>query len=352
MPRQAPKFNINLPKDRSLKAYFVEQYRKDAPLNLKDIEKPEPNAFDVLIEIHAFGINPIDCKLRDGAFKAFMPYKPPFILGHECAGVVVKIGANVDKFKIGDEVYARPSDFHIGTFAEYIAVNQNDVALKPAQISMSEAASLPLVSLTAWQVLKRLGNVKSGQKVFIQAGSGGVGTIAIQIAKHLGAYVATTASAGQFELLKSLGADLVIDYRSEDFADILLDYDFVLHNQDDASLLKAFDITKKGGQVVSIAGPADPHFAKEAKLNPIIKAVIWGLSFKARRYAKKRGVQYHFHFMKPSGAQLSEIAKMVENGYISPIIDKIFTFKDTNQAMEFMASGRAKGKIVINTQQS
>ncbi len=178
-----------------MKAFVVDKYKKKGALRLANVPEPEVQDNDVLVRIHAAAVNLLDSKVRDGEFKLFLPYRPPFILGHDVAGTVVRTGPKVRRFKVGDEVYARPRDHRIGTFAEFIAMNEADVALKPKNLSMEEAASIPLVGLTAWQALIEVGKVKTGQKVFIQAGSGGVGTFAIQLAKHLGATVATTTSA-------------------------------------------------------------------------------------------------------------------------------------------------------------
>ena len=244
-----------------MKAFVVDKYKKKGPIRLADIPEPQVSADDVLVRIHASAINLLDSKIRDGDFKLFLPYKPPFILGHDLAGTVVSVGVNVRAFKAGDEVYARPRDHRTGTFAEMIAVDQADVALKPASLSMEEAASIPLVGLTAWQALDEVGRVKPGQKVFIQAGSGGVGTIAIQLAKHLGATVATTTSAANVDLVRSLGADVVIDYKRQDFEQVLSGYDLVLNSQDAGTLAKSLNVLKPGGQLISISGPPDVPFA-------------------------------------------------------------------------------------------
>ena len=219
--------------------------------------------------IHAAAMNLLDSKVRDGEFKLFLRYRPPFILGHDVAGTVVKAGSKVRKFEVGDEVYARPRDHRVGTFAEFIAMNETDVALKPKNLSMEEAASIPLVGLTAWQALIEVAKLKKGQKVFIQAGSGGVGTFAIQLAKHIGATVATTTSAANIDLVKSLGADVVIDYKKDDFEKILSGYDVVLNSQDAKTLEKSLSVLKPGGQLISISGPPDPAFAKELGSEPV-----------------------------------------------------------------------------------
>lgn len=236
-----------------MKAFQVVRYGKNEKLHLSEVAKPALNDNEVLVEIHTASVNQIDVKIRNGEFKMVMPYKLPFIIGHDVAGVVTQVGAKVSKFKIGDEVFTSCK----GTFAEFITINENDLALKPKNISMEEAASIPLVGLTAWQVLVEKGNLKKGQKVFIQAGSGGVGTIAIQLAKHLGGYVATTTSSANKDLVKSLGADLIIDYKTQDFETILKDYDLVLNSQDSKTLEKSMKILKANGKTISISGPPD-----------------------------------------------------------------------------------------------
>ncbi|WP_427874387.1 NADP-dependent oxidoreductase [Flavobacterium sp. MMS24-S5] len=236
-----------------MKAYTISRYSKKDLLKLSEVDRPAIKPNEVLIEIHAAGINQLDAKIKSGEFKMMLKYQMPLVLGHDVAGVVIEVGVDVKRFKVGDEVYSRPSDYHIGGFAEFIAVDQADVALKPKNISMNEAASLPLVALTVWQAFMEKAHFTKGQKVFIQAGSGGVGTIAIQLAKHLGATVATTASRGNFELVKNLGADVAIDYRTQDFENQLKDYDLVLNSQDSKTLEKSLRILRPGGKVVSIS---------------------------------------------------------------------------------------------------
>lgn len=330
-----------------MKAFIIEKYNKKIDLKLAEVPIPAFGDDEVLVEVYAAGLNLLDSKIKTGEFKLLLPYKLPLILGHDVAGVVTKVGKDVKKFKIGDEVYSRLSDFHIGTFAEYIAVNEKDLALKPAKISMEEAASLPLVALTAWQALVEKADLKAGQKVFIQAGSGGVGTIAIQLAKYLGATVATTASEKSFEALKKLGANVLIDYKKEDFEDILSDYDIVLNSQDKKTLEKSLRITKPGGQVISISGPPTAEFAKAIGANWIFKTILSFLSFGIRKKAKKRSVNYSFLFMRANGEQLQKITTLVEDGEIKPVVDKIFPFSETNDALAYVESGRAKGKVVI-----
>jgi NADPH:quinone reductase-like Zn-dependent oxidoreductase len=330
-----------------MKAYAINRYSKEDKLQLVDVAEPLVNEDDVLVQIHATSINQLDVKLKSGEFKLLLPYKFPLILGHDVAGVVTNVGSKVNRFKIGDEVFARPADFRIGTFAEYISVNENDVALKPKNISMEQAASVPLVAVTVWQAFVEKAKLKKGQKVFIQAGSGGVGTIAIQFAKHLGATVATTTSANNFELVKSLGADVVIDYKTQDFETILKEYDLVLNSQDEKTLEKSFRILKKGGKVISISGPPDEMFAKETGLNILLRTAMIFLSRKVREQARQLNIDYSFLFMKANGKQLSEIGSLIETDVIHPVVDKVFPFEQMNEAMAYVQSGRAKGKVIV-----
>jgi len=330
-----------------MKAFILNRYGKKEKLQLTEVAEPILKENDVLVQIHAAGVNLLDAKIRDGEFKFILPYKTPFPLGHDVAGVVTKVGPGVSQFKVGDEIYARPADYRIGTFAEYISINENDVALKPKNISMEEAASIPLVGLTAWQALVEIGNLKKGQKVFIQAGSGGVGTFAIQLAKHLGATVATTTSGSNMELVKSLGADVVIDYKKEDFEKVLKDYDVVLNSQDAKTLEKSLRILKPYGKLISISGPPTPDFAKQMGSPWFIKLVMKILSSGVRRKAKQMNIDYSFLFMRADGKQLQEITTLIEADIIKPVLDTVFPFEQTNEAMAYVEKGRAKGKVVV-----
>lgn len=331
-----------------MKAFQFDKYGKDAELKLAEVETPRLGKTDVMVEVHAAGVNVIDVKLMHGDFKAIIPQKLPLTLGNDFAGVVIATGDDVTKFVVGDEVYSSPDQKRIGTFAEYIAVNENDVAIKPKNLTMEEAASLPLVALTAWQALVERGNVKAGQKVFIQAGSGGVGTIAIQLAKYLGATVATTTGARNVDLVKQLGADLAIDYKTTDFEEVLEDYDLVLHSQDAKALEKSLRILKTGGKLISISGPPDVEFAKSAGLPLPLQLAIRGLSFKAKKRAKKLGVDYSFLLMRAQGEQLQKIAELVEAGAIKPVIDTVYPFNETPNALAQVEAGRSTGKVVIS----
>jgi len=329
-----------------MKAFLINKYTKEG-LQLADVSIPKIKDNEVLVEIHASGLNLLDSKIKTGEFKLILPYKMPLILGHDLAGIVKEVGKNVKKYKVGDEVYSRPADFHIGTFAEYIAVREDDLAFKPKNLSMEEASSVPLVALTVWQALVEIGQVKKGQKVFIQAGSGGVGTIAIQLAKHLGATVATTASTKSFDFLKELGADVLIDYKTQDFEAVLKDYDLVLNSQDNKTLEKSLNILRAGGKIISISGPPTPEFAKDINANWLVKTATRFLSFGIKKKAKKVDVDYTFLFMRAYGKQLAEITKLIESGILKPVLDKVFPFEETNKALEYVESGRAKGKVVV-----
>lgn len=330
-----------------MKAFAIKKYGKKDSIQLADLPVPIVKDNEVLVEVYTSGLNLLDSKIKAGEFKLFLPYKFPLILGHDVAGIITQIGKNVKQFKVGDQVYARPADFHIGTFAEYISLNENDVAFKPNNTTMEEAASIPLVALTAWQALVEIAGLKKGQKVFIQAGSGGVGTIAIQLAKHLGATVATTASEKSFEMLKKLGADVLIDYKKEDFETVLKDYDVVLNSQDTKTLEKSLRILKPGGKAISISGPPTPDFARSIKASWFVRLIISIISFGIRKKAKKLGVDYSFLFMRSNGKQLQEITKLIEKGVIVPVVDKVFPFVKTNEALVYVESGRAKGKVVV-----
>lgn len=330
-----------------MKAFIIEKYSKKADLILADMPLPALKDNDILVEVHAAGINLLDSKIKSGEFKLILPYKLPLILGHDVAGVVKAVGKNVRKFKTGDQIYARVSDHRIGTFAEFIAIDQKDAAFKPEKLSMEEAASIPLVGLTAWQVLVEKAKISRGQKVFIQAGSGGVGTIAIQLAKYLGAEVATTASSKSFDLLKGLGADRIIDYKNSDFENLLSNYDVVLNSQDQKTLEKSLRVLRSGGKLISISGPPTPDFAKEIGAPWFVKIILTLISSGIRKKAKSKNVDYSFLFMRAEGEQLGKIAALIDAGIIKPVVDKVFPFEKTLEALSYVESGRAKGKVVV-----
>ncbi|ADH07981.1 MULTISPECIES: NADP-dependent oxidoreductase [Bacillus] len=329
-----------------MKAMIIDRYGK-VPMRMAEVPTPEINEYEVLAEIHAASINPIDFKIRDGKVKMLLKYEMPLILGNDFAGVITKVGSKVTRFKVGDEIYARPRKNKIGTFAEYIAIHEDDIALKPKNLSFEEAASIPLVGLTSYQALHDIMQLQKGQKILIHAGSGGVGTFAIQLAKIMGAIVTTTASEAGANLVTSLGADEIINYKTEKFEDILKNYDAVFDTIGGATLEKSFNIIKRGGNIVSVSGMPNARFGKEFG-SGFFKTLLFSLaSKKLTALEKKHNAQYSFLFMKPSGDQLRTIANYIEAGEIKPVIDRVFPFEDAQKAMEYSEAGRAKGKIIV-----
>ncbi|MEV0976427.1 NADP-dependent oxidoreductase [Streptomyces sp. NPDC049915] len=331
-----------------MKAFMIERYGDKDGGRITETQDPQMGADDVLVRVRAASVNPLDFKIRDGGFRAILPYRLPLVLGNDLAGVVAEVGPDVTRFAVGDEVYARPDKARIGTFAELIAVHQNDLAPKPAGLTMVEAASLPLVALTSWQALVERAQVQPGQKVLIHAGSGGVGTVALQLARQLGAHVATTASAANAGPVRELGADVVVDYRTQDFEEVLDGYDVVLDTLGGETLEKSLRVLKPGGKVISIAGPPDANFARELGANPVLRQAMNALSWKTRRHAKRQGVTYSFLFMKADGDQLRELTRLIDAGEIRPVVDRVFPFDQTREAMDYAEKGRAKaGKVVV-----
>lgn len=329
-----------------MKAYFIDRYGKQNG-RIGDVPEPLPGAHDVLIEVQAASVNVLDSKIRSGEFKLILPYSFPLVLGNDCAGVVIAVGAAVKGFKPGDAVYARVPEQRIGTFAERIAVEQNAVALKPANLSMEQAAGIPLVALTAWQALVDIARLQKGQKVLIHAGSGGVGSIAIQLAKHLGAVVATTTSTANVEWVKALGADVVIDYKQQHFEEELRDYDVVLNSLGSDVLENSLKVLKPGGQLISISGPPTAEFAKAQGLAWPLRQVMRLLSLSIRRKARKQDVRYSFLFMRANGTQLQAITTLIEAGVIRPVLDRTFAFESAGEALSYVEQGRAKGKVIV-----
>lgn len=330
-----------------MKAFLIDRYGKDVVGDITEVPEPQVDDLDVLVEVHAASVNVLDIKIRKGEFKLILPFKMPLILGNDVAGTVKRVGGKVSRFRVGDEVYARVDQARMGGFAEFVAVSESAVSLKPANLNMEEAASLPLVALTAWQALAEMAKVQPGQKVLIQAGSGGVGSIAIQVAKHLGAFVATTTSTGNVSWVKALGADVVIDYKTQRFESQLSDYDVVLSGLGGDVLEKSLHVLKPGGQLISISGPPTPEFAEQLRLSWLFRQVVRLISRGIRKKSEHKGVNYKFLFMRASGAQLAELARLVEAGVIKPVMDRAFALGSTADALAYVAEGRAKGKVVV-----
>jgi NADPH:quinone reductase-like Zn-dependent oxidoreductase len=329
-----------------MKAFVVAKYGPDG-LRAADVPKPKVGDRDVLIKVSAASVNPLDKMVRNGEFKQLLKYKKPFALGHDLSGVVAGVGSAVRTLKFGDEVYSRPRDLRIGTFAEYIAVNEDDVALKPAKLSMEEAAAVPLVALAAWQSMVDVAKVEPGQKVLVHAGAGGLGSTVIQVAKYLGAYVATTAHTDDIARAHDLGADEVIDFTKTDFSAVLSGFDVVLDSLGGANVNKSLKVLKPGGLAISVVGPPDPTFASQLG-QPILRPVMALLSRKVRRQARKLGVRYSFFFMQADGDQLRKLAALYDLGDLRPVLDeRIFGFDQTLEALAYVEQGKAHGKIVV-----
>jgi len=328
-----------------MKAFVVTHYGPDG-LTAADVPAPTVGPRDVLVGVRAASINPLDKLIRNGDFKRLIKYKRPFVLGHDVSGVVSRVGSDVTDFTVGDEVYARPRDLRIGTFAEQIAIDAADVARKPASLSFEEAAAVPLVALAAWQALVDLAHVQPGQKVLVHAGAGGLGSTVIQVAKHLGAHVATTVHTKDVDKVRALGADEVIDYTAQDFSEILSGYDVVLDSLGASSLEKSLTVLAPGGLAISVVGPPDSAFATQLH-QPLFTPVMALLSRKVRGRARRLGVRYSFFFMKASGPQLRALAALYDNGTLRPVLDCTFPFEQTLDAMAYVEQGKANGKVVI-----
>lgn len=328
-----------------MKAFVVTRYGPDG-LTAADVPAPTVGPRDVLVDVRAASINPLDKLIRDGDFKQVIRYKRPFVLGHDVSGVVSRVGSEVTEFAVGDEVFARPRDLRIGTFAEQIAIDAGDVARKPSSLSFEEAAAVPLVALAAWQALVDLAHVQPGQKVLVHAGAGGLGSTVIQVAKHLGAHVATTVHTKDVAKVRALGADEVVDYTAQDFASVLSGYDVVLDSLGAASLEKSLTVLRPGGLAISVVGPPDSAFASQLH-QPLFAPVMALLSRKVRRRARQLGVRYSFFFMRASGAQLTALAAMYDDGTLRPVLDRTFPFSQTLDAMAYVEQGKANGKIVV-----
>ena len=330
-----------------MKALVLKRYGNPAQIEFADLPRPVPKPNEVLVQVHAAGLNPVDNMIANGSFKPILKFKLPATLGSDLAGTVAMVGDRVTRFKPGDEVFASTFDLGVGALAEFVAVPEDVVAFKPANLDFVQAASIPMVGLTSWQALKERAGLKRGQKVFIPAGSGGIGTFAIQLAKHLGARVGTTTSTGNKELVRNLGADEVIDYKSQSFEDELRDYDVVLGTVRGDEIAKSLQILKPSGKVVSLVGPPDAAFARARGMNFLMTFVFGLLSRKIIRRAAKRSIDYSFHFVRPDGEQLSEIGSLLQAERIRPVIDKEFPFDQAKEALAYLDNGRAKGKVVI-----
>lgn len=330
-----------------MRALVLKRYSKAGTLAFEEVPRPTVKPDEVLVQVHAAGLNPIDNMIPKGTFKPMMKFDLPAVMGSDLAGVVVEVGAAVTRFKVGDAVYASLFDLGRGSLAEYAAVPEYAAALKPASLDFVQAASVPMVALTAWQALKERIRLKPGQKLFVPAGSGGIGTMAIQLAKQFGATVGTTTSTGNVELVRGLGADEVVDYKRQNFEDTLRDYDAVLATVRGDGLEKAMHIVRPGSTVVSLVGPPDAAFARARGLNFVLRFVFGLLSRKITGLARGRGAAYSFLFVRPDGGQLADIGKLIDGGRVRPVIDKVFPFAGAVEALAYLEQGRARGKVVV-----
>ncbi|MDC6282735.1 NADP-dependent oxidoreductase [Pandoraea sp. XJJ-1] len=330
-----------------MKALTFKRYGKSPEIGFADIPHPTLKPDELLVQIHAVGLNPIDNMIPTGMFKPVLKFRLPATLGSDLAGVVTEVGSRVSRFKPGDAIYASVFDLGTGSLADFAVVPESVAALKPANLDFVQAASIPMVGLTSWQALKERVNLRAGQKVFIPAGSGGIGTFAIQLAKYMGAKVGTTTSTGNVELVSRLGADEVVDYKKQEFEIVLHSYDAVLGTVRGDAIEKSIGILKPGSKIVSIVGPLDAAFARAKRLNFVLAFVFGLMSRKITRLAKKRDITYSFHFVRPDGAQLTEIGELLKAERIQPVIDRVFPFERAKEALEYLAQGRAKGKVVV-----
>jgi len=330
-----------------MKALILKQYGKPGVVEFADIPRPAIKPDEILVQVHAAGLNPIDYMIPKGDFKPILKFQLPATLGSDLAGIVVEAGSRVKRFKVGDEVYASVFDLGTGTLAEYAAVPEHAAALKPANLSFVQAASIPMVGLTSWQALKERLRLRPGQKVFIPAGSGGIGTFAIQLAKQIGATVGTTTSGGNVELVRGLGADEVVDYTKQEAGQVLKGYDAVLGTTRGDGLEKAIGVLKPASAVVSLVGPPDAAFARARGMNFLMRLVFSLLSRKIIRLAARHRATYSFLFVRPDGKQLGEITQLIEAGRIRPVIDKVFPFTQAKDGLAYLEKGRAKGKVVV-----
>ena len=330
-----------------MKALTFKRYGKSPEIGFADVPRPAPKPDELLVQVCAASVNPIDNMIPTGLFKAVLRFRLPATLGSDLAGIVTEVGSRVTRFKPGDAVFANIFDRGTGSIAEFAVVPESAAALKPANLDFVQAASIPMVGLTSWQALRERVNLQAHQKVFIPAGSGGVGTFAIQLAKHLGARVGTTTSTGNVELVRRLGADEVVDYKQQEFETVLRGYDAVLGTVRGDVVEKAIGILKARGTIVSLVGPLDAAFARARRLNFVLTFVFALMSRRIMRLAKKRDVAYSFLFARPDGDQLAQIGKLFETQRILPVIDKVFPFEQAKEALNYLALGRAKGKVVV-----
>ncbi len=330
-----------------MRAFFIRRYGGPEVLEEGELPSPSLGPRDVRISVHAASINPVDWKIRQGKVRVLLPYRFPLILGNDCAGEVTEVGSEVKAFKPGDAVWARLDKDRIGAFAEEVVAPDEAVAPKPSRLSYEEAASLPLVGLTAWQALVEVGKLSAGQTVLVHAGAGGVGSVAVQLGRHLGVRVVSTASTNNVELVKGFGADEVVDYRSQRFEDVVRDADLVFDTVGGDTQLRSFQCVREGGLVVSIADRPDVALARAWGVSPVLWPIFAFMSARANFAAWRHGARYSYLFMHPSGEQLRQLGNLVDTGKLRPHVDRVFPFSQTREALAYAESGQARGKVVV-----
>lgn len=329
-----------------MRAARIHSYGEPDVLVIDELPPPECGPDDVLVEVHASSVNPIDCKIRAGAQRGAVRLSLPARLGMDVSGVVLEVGSRVAGFSVGDEVWSSPHHTRQGTYAELIAIRADEVAKKPVTLTHAEAASLPLVGLTAWACLVDAANLQAGESVLIEAGSGGVGCFAIQLAKHLGAHVSTTCSGRNVDLVRALGADTVVDYTKANFDEVLPPQDVVLEAMGGDSKRRAFKVLKRGGRLTSINSdlPAltkrfGPNLGVVAAGGKIARMVVCGML--------THGVKARPVIRKCSGVDLAKLAALCDAGHIKAVVDATFPLDALAEAHRYSETGRARGKIVV-----
>ncbi len=331
-----------------MRAFVLSSYGGPECTALIDVPQPSPRPGEFLVRVHAAGLNPVDFKTRAGVLKIIHGYPLPIVMGHELSGVIEAVGPGVMRFAKGDRVFARVDKDIMGAFAEYAVVHEDHAARMPASLDFPAAAAVPLAALTALQALRDELHLSAGQRVFIPGGAGGVGTFAIQIAKHLRAHVATTASPRGEGLVTRLGADVVIDYTRERFEEKLSGYDCAFDLLGGDTLARLWPVLKPGGRVVSIAGLPEPLTAQKDLGRGIgLAALFWVASLTTRVRAARHGCTYRFLIMHPSGADLAYLASLIDANKLQVVIDRVFPFAEAKEAMAYLETGRAKGKVVL-----
>jgi alcohol dehydrogenase len=331
-----------------MRAYVLKRYGGPEGSLLTDVPLPAPRPRDILVEVRAAGLNPVDFKFRQGKLRAILRPKLPFVLGNELAGDVIAVGRDVKRFRVGDRVFARVAKERAGAFAEQACVDEDHAAHMPRNLDFVAAAAIPLAGLTALQALRDELGVKPGQKLFISGGAGGVGSFAIQIAKWQGAHVTTTASKRGEALVRSLGCDEVIDYTAKEIFNVEGRFDAGFDLIGGKTLEQMFDIMKPGTRIVSVAALPEPQTAiKDLGGRQALAALFWIISYGIRSRARRASVGYRYLFMHPSGSELAQLAELIEQERLKVIVDKTYPFAQIAEALAYVESGHAKGKVVV-----